>query len=128
MPTKGVALITTECEATGHPDDCAEPAPGTVENDSGSHNVTVKTSDGEFMVATKDVAVMNFPSHAHDYSAVEGCHEKQSHNLEPRESDLLSVTIAGSKVYPVSDDVQSDPKTGEQVNIKNTPGSLENTL
>lgn len=128
MATKGVALITSKCEATGHPSDCSEPASGTVKNDSGGHNVTVKTSDGEFMVATKDVAAMDFPSHAHDYSAVEGCHDNSSHNLDPKDGALLNITIAGSDVYPVDTDVQKDPKTGKKINITSTPGSLENKV
>jgi len=126
MVTKGVALITSKCEATGHPSDCSEPAPGEVKNNSGSHNVTVKTSDGVFMVATKSVAAMEFSSHAHDYSAIEGCHEKESHSLDPKDGKLLNITISGSKVYPVDTDVQKDPKTGEKINIVSTPGSLEN--
>jgi len=128
MVTKGVAVITSECEATGHPDDCSEPAPGEVKNDSGSHNVTIKTNDGVFMLATKNVAVMEFPSHAHDYSAVEGCHESESHSLDPKDSELLNITVAGSKVYPVDTDVQKDPKTGEKINIISTQGSLKNNL
>lgn len=126
MATKGVALITSECEATGHPNECSEPAPGTVNNDSGSHNVTVKTSDGEYMVATKSIAVMDFPSHAHDYSSLEGCHESESHKLDPRESSLLTIKIGGSKAYPVEDNVQTDPKTGEEINIISSKGSISN--
>jgi len=127
MPqSKGVALISSTCEATGHPSDCSEPAPGEVKNDSGSHNVTVKTKAGVFMLATKDIATMEFPSHSHDYSSEEGCHEDASHILDPKDEKLLNIKVAGSKVYPVDNDVQKDPKTGEQINITATPGSLEN--
>jgi hypothetical protein len=80
------------------------------------------------MVATKDVAAMDFPSHAHDYSVPEGCHDNASHNLDPKDGALLNITIAGSDVYPVDTDVQKDPKTGKKINITSTPGSLENKV
>jgi len=106
------------CEATGHPEDnCTEPVPGQVQKTS-THSVTVTSASGdEKQVATIDSAVMHFDSHSHDYSALEGCHQDESHDINPAPSKLSSFTINGSRMYVVKDNVTSDPITDEPVNI-----------
>ena len=106
------------CEATGHPkDNCTEPVPGQIQKES-THSVTVTSSDGTVkQVATIDSAVMHFDSHSHDFSVLEGCHENASHDIDPDPSKLSSLTINGSRMYIVKDNVTTDPKTGDPVNI-----------
>jgi len=107
-------------EALGHPDDCTEPAPGEVSQyQSETNNVTVTNANGDTqrLAARKD-ANLKFPSHSHDYSELEGCHDDASHTLLPPESKVSSsVTIDGSPVFVVGSAVETDPKTGGNVNI-----------
>jgi hypothetical protein len=80
--------------------------------------VTVTSASGdEKQVATIDSAVMHFDSHSHDFSALEGCHQDESHDIDPDPSKLSSLTINGSRMYIVKDNVTSDPITDEPVNI-----------
>jgi hypothetical protein len=106
------------CEATGHPEDnCTEPVPGQIQKTS-DHSVTVTNASGETkQIATLDSANMFFESHSHDYSLLEGCHQDESHTLDPDSGKLASITINGSPAYVVEDNVTSDPTTGEPVNI-----------
>lgn len=111
--TNTFALIGASCEALDHPTECTEPAPGTVEK-TASHSVTVNGTQ----IATIDTADMNFPSHAHDYTSSEGCHQDESHSLDPN-TGSTSVTVNGSPLYVVDDAVTTDPTSGGDVNIVN---------
>lgn len=107
-------------EALGHPSDCTEPAPGSVgQFNSETNSVTVTNANGDTkrLAARKD-ANLKFPSHAHDYSDLEGCHDDASHTLLPTTSkSSSSVTIDGSPVFIVESAVDTDPKSGGDVNI-----------
>lgn len=104
------------CEALGHPTECTEPAPGSVvEATAGS--VSITNASGQFQqVASVANADMNFPSHAHDYTAVEGCHQMGSHTLDP-DVTAPSLSINGSPIYIDGNAVGTDPTTGGDINI-----------
>lgn len=124
-------LSGTSCEATGHPSDCTEPVPGTVEG-SEPHSVTVNNANGdEKPVATLDFCTLHFDSHSHDYTDTEGCHQDESHDLTKSGGDFnsgnwsSSVSISpanepASPVLVVADDVATDPTTGSPVNTVDT--------
>lgn len=114
-----LVLIGANCEANGHPTECTEPAPGSVQQSS-SHGVTVNGTQ----VATIASADMNFSSHAHDHTTEEGCHDNQSHSLDPDAgADSSSVTVNGSPVYIVGDGVTTDPGSGGTVDIVDSGGN-----
>lgn len=118
-------------EATGHPNDCTEPVPGTVQG-SEPHSVTVKNAAGdEKPIATYNNATLHFDSHSHDYSADDGCHDNSSHDLTDDAGDFnksnwstsVSINPASGSDSPVlvkNDDVATDPKTGSPVNVTGT--------
>lgn len=111
-------VISASVEAYGHPVECQEPASGEVVS-TGSHGISVTTGGNTHEVATVASADISIPSHAHDYSSTEGCHDMQSHTLD--QDGEPSITINGSPVYIVSDDVATDPTTGGSVDITNNP-------
>lgn len=115
------ALIGSNVEAYGHPSDCEEPAGGSVVS-TGSVSVTVNGTE----IATKPTADINIPSHDHDYDSENGCHQSESHTLDPDDpgpglSD--SVTINGNKMYTVNTGVASDPTTGGDIDIIDAGGN-----
>lgn len=116
--TKLVTIDVTEqsVEANGHPTECTNPAPGTVDGDS---SVTVANASGDSSgIATIDNADMNIPTHSHDYSGDDGCHDNASHTLDPDVSNASSsITINGSPVYIVGTGVTTDPKSGDNVDL-----------
>lgn len=114
-----LALLDAECAAKGHPSDCEEPALGTVSQfQSESNNVTVTKGGQTKRLATRADANLDFPSHAHDYTEVEGCHDNASHKLLPPENRCSSsITIDGSPVFIVDAAVETDPKTNGDVDI-----------
>lgn len=112
-------LNDQSCEATGHPSECTEPAPGSVQGTS--HNVTVNDANGnEKPIATR-ASTLHFDSHAHDHTSTEGCHDNQSHDLTGADLDdtnlSSSININGEPVLIVADGVATDPGTGSPVNI-----------
>jgi hypothetical protein len=108
------------CEATGHPSECTEPVPGPI-NKTDTHNVNITTaSNVTKQIATIQSSEMFFPKHDHDYGGGDGCHDEESHTLDPeipKTASSGSITINQSPVYIVEDDVTKDPKTDEKVNI-----------
>jgi len=116
-----LVTLSADCEANGHPSECTEPAPGKVEQES-SHNVTVSNASGEVkQLATVASANMNFPTHAHGIDEDGNCGDDASHTLDPVPVGLSSsVTINGSAVYLQKLGVQSDPKTGDNIDIINS--------
>lgn len=115
-----LALIDADCTAEGHPSDCTEPAPGTVEG-SPTYNITVTVGAQTGSVASVAEADLVFPSHSHDYSVEQGCHDDASHTIDG--SGSTSLTINGSPVYVLDDAVASDPKTNGDVDIVQNPFS-----
>lgn len=113
--------LSADCEGKGHPSDCTEPAPGKVEQQS-AHGVSVTNAGGETkQLATVASADMNFPTHAHDIDKDGNCGDDASHTLDPTSSGLSSsVTINGSPIYLQKSGVQSDPKTGDDIDIINS--------
>lgn len=116
-------------EALGHPSECTEPAPGKVTT-SASHSVTVTNADGETkgLVIESDGPAFDVPSHAHDHTDAEGCHQNESHNITALDSSKFSssLTINGSKVMVVNDAYATDPTTGGNVNVVGT--GINNSL
>lgn len=115
--------ITKETvEAYGHPDECTEPATGTVSQyQSETNNVTVTNSAGQSSrLATRADARLQIPSHSHDYDSIDGCHNSAEHTLLPdSDKDSQSVTINGSPVFFDGNEVTSDPKSNGNVSVTN---------
>ena len=105
------------CEAKGHPSSCTEPAPGSVSQyQSKTNSVTVTNANGDSSrLACEADANLSFPSHAHDYDAVNGCHENSDHTVIP-EKKSSSVTINGSPVFIAGSGIATDPGTGGNIN------------
>lgn len=111
--------IDADCEAFGHPTECTEPATGTVVKTS-DHSLTVtNAAQVTKQVATIDSADINFPSHSHDYDTMNGCHDDQSHTLDPDNPSEVAenITLNGSPLYLSNDGVATDPVTGGDVDI-----------
>ena len=118
------AVIDASCEANGHPTSCTEPAPGTVTNTT-NHNVTITAAGTTREIATIDSADMYFSSHAHKYSDTDDdgdkeCHQNQSHSIDP-DTGNPNITIDGSPIYLVENNVTTDPGSGGPVDITNNP-------
>lgn len=119
------ATLTADCEAKGHPSICTEPAPGKVEEEA-SHSVTVTNAGGESkQLATVASANMVIPNHGHDVGFNDDgspfCTDFTEHSIDPASQGLSSsVTVNGSPIYLQKSGVQSDPKTGDDVDILNT--------
>lgn len=113
------AVIDASTEAFGHPTQCTEPAPGSVEKTTG-HEITVTVNGSTKEIASIDSAEINIPPHAHDYSVLLGCHASQSHSIDP-DTGEPSITINGSPIYLVENNVTSDPGSGGNVNIVDNP-------
>lgn len=113
------------CEALNHPTECTEPAPGQIQQ-TAAHGVTITNESGDSQqIATIASADMHFDSHAHDYSSLQGCHDNQSHDIDP-DNGSSSITINGSPVYLVKDGVTTDPGSGGDVNI--TQAGINNSV
>lgn len=115
-----VATINASAEAHGHPSNCTEPANGSVQADSDS-SVHVNGTD----VASVGAASINFSSHSHDHSSEDGCHNNQSHSIDP-DTVATSVSINDSPVYLVGSGVGTDPGSGGNVDI--TDGGANETV
>lgn len=115
-----LVLIGAGLEANGHPTECQEPAPGSVVQSS-AHSVTINGTQ----VATEASADMDFPSHAHDHSTLEGCHQNESHTLDPTTTSS-SVTVNGSPVY-ITGSIGTDPTTGGSIDTTNSGGNTSVT-
>ena len=106
--------------AYGHPSDCSEPAPGSVSQyQSETNSVTVNNANGvEERFATLADANLKIPSHAHDYSDLEGCHDNADHTILPDSSKVSSsLNINGSPIFLEGPAVTTDPKSGGDVEI-----------
>jgi hypothetical protein len=118
----GIVTIDTStensCEATGHPSECTEPVPGQIQKASES-SLTVTNSSGETQqVATVETAVMHFDSHAHSYNSTDDvCEDTATHDVKADSSAFKSITLNGSAIYLVEDDVATDPKSGGPINV-----------
>jgi hypothetical protein len=113
------ALIGASIEASGHPSECQEPVPGSVVS-TDSHSVSVTVGGSTREIATTASADLSLPPHAHDYTDDEGCHQNESHTLDPSVTSS-SITINGSPIYFVEDDVATDPTTGGSIDITSNP-------
>lgn len=113
--SENVALLGAPCEADGHPSQCTEPAPGTVEETDAS-----LLSVGGVDVASHGTAVMHFPGHSHDYNEEDGCIAVQSHDLTPDQDALL--TVNGEPVMCVGDSA-ADPGSGGTAEITDHGGN-----
>lgn len=116
-----LVTIDATCEAEGHPTDCTEVVSGTVQ-ETAVASLTINNASGtESAVATTETADMHFDSHAHDHSLEQGCHQNESHDVDPTttSSSITLNTAAGvsSAVYIVGDAVGTDPTSGGNINI-----------
>lgn len=114
MTSETPTTIGASCEATGHPTECTEPAPGTVENTDNTSILTVNGSD----IATRDDRMV-FGSHAHEYTPPlgPGCTDFQSHSLQTDQIHPLS--IDGTSVM-CRDDTTTDPGSGGTASVETT--------
>jgi hypothetical protein len=110
-----VVLVGADCDTYGHPTNCQEPAPGSV-NSTSSSNVTLNGADVYF----HSRADMFFPSHAHDYSSDKGCHQYSSHSIDP--DDTHNLTLNGSPIVIESDE-GTDPVSGDRAVFRNSGGN-----
>lgn len=120
-----LTLIDADAEANGHPTECTEPAPGSVEQTT-SHGITVTVGGKTKEFATVADSDINFSSHSHDYDETDGCHQNSSHSLDP-DTTATNITINGSPLYTVDAAVTTDPITGGDVNITANPITTEIT-
>lgn len=112
-------ITEQSCEATGHPTECQEPAPGTVQNSD--NGITVNAADGsESSLATR-ASTLHFDSHSHAYTTDLGCHSNSAHDLtgsDFNDANLSQgITVNNEPVLLVASDVATDPGTGSPVNI-----------
>lgn len=119
-----LAVIDAAVDAFGHPSSCSEPVGGSVES-TASHGVTVTVGGITRELATIASADISLPSHAHEYTDVDGdgakeCTSFQSHTIDPSTASS-SLTINGSPVYVVADGVATDPTTNGSIDITNNP-------
>lgn len=122
-----LVTVGAVCEADGHPSQCEEPVIGEVVQTS-SNNISNTTASGETaQIATVDTADIVFDSHSHNYSSLLGCHDNQSHTLDPESSTLPNITVNGSQMYVVNNPVATDPGSGGDVTITD-PGSINNMV
>ena len=120
-----IVTIDASVEAYGHPDECSEPAEGSVVKESDS-SLTVTNSNNETkQVASVNTADINVPSHAHSYNSLLGCHDNSSHTLDPEEN-YTSLSYNGSPLYITGDNVATDPQSGGRIAITNT--GISNSL
>jgi len=110
-----ITLIGSDVDAFGHPSECTEPAPGTVDTVNGS-DVNVNGTD----VYTTKSADMVIPSHDHSFAPLPGCHDSQEHAIDPTETH--NVTVNGETMY-IESDTGIDPGTDESVEFVNTGGN-----
>jgi hypothetical protein len=110
-----IVLVGANCEAYGHPTQCSEPANGSVSSSSSS-NVTLNGEDVYF----HSRADMSFSSHAHDYSVNLGCHNNQSHSIDPE--DTHNLTLNGSPIVIESDE-GTDPGSGGRAIFTDSGGN-----
>lgn len=110
------------CEATGHPTNCTEPVPGTIQGSG--HSVTVNNANGEEKPIATRASTLHFDTHSHDYSSELGCHANQSHDLtgtDFNDANLSSsLNINGEPVIVLADDVSTDPGSNGPVNMTGT--------
>lgn len=120
-----IVTIGAPVEAYGHPDECSEPAEGSVIKEADS-SLTVTNSNNETkQVASVNTADIDIPSHAHSYSEKRGCHNSSSHTLDPEEK-YTSLSYNGSPLYIVGDNVATDPQSDGRIAITNT--GINNSL
>lgn len=108
-----------DVEAFDHPDECTEPAAGNavMEVTEGGESKESSVKINGVSVVTKNVGVLFFPEHAHDYDSENGCHDEQSHLIEPPSDG--SVTVNGSSIM-VGSDTTTDPVSGGNVTVSTT--------
>lgn len=113
-----IVTLSASVEAFGHPTECTEPAPGSVVQEALS-SLTITNSSGQSkQVASINTANIDIPSHCHTYSSTDGCTNCYAHSIDPRTADASSsLTLNGSPIYIVGNNVQDDPGTGNAVDI-----------
>lgn len=124
MSTDRLVLEGAPAKAYGHPTECTEPAPGSVQGTSGQ-SVSVNGTP----IATVATADINFNSHAHAYEdtnddgIADTCTNFQSHSIDPS-TVSQSVTVNGSPAY-IDDNAPeaTDPGSGGDVEITGTGGN-----
>lgn len=115
MPTDTLALVSGSCDATGHPTQCQEPAPGSIQDADAKTPITV---DGTPLADHGDR--LHFDSHAHAYSSMKGCYDMQSHDLVPDQTP--PITVDGRPVMRVGDHT-TDPGSGGTAEIVGSGGN-----
>lgn len=115
--------VGATCEAEGHPSECTPVVSGAVQQTAGA-SLSINNANGVTAnLATTETAYMHFDSHSHDYSAELGCHQNESHDVDPTttSSSLTLNTASGvtAELYIVGDGVGTDPTSGGNINITN---------
>lgn len=116
-----LVTIGASCEAEGHPSECTAVVSGAVQSTSEA-SMSVSNADGsESDLATIETADIHFDSHAHDHTSEEGCHQNESHDIDPSttSTSLTLNTSSGtdSAIYVTGSGVATDPTSGGDVNI-----------
>lgn len=111
-----IVLLGAQCESTGHPSLCTEPASGTVTENNTSTSVSINGT-----VVANHGDSMNFPSHGHNVAGDPlQCVDYQTHNLTP--SQTGGMKINGKRVMQ-NGDTQTDPGSGGTATIIESGGN-----
>ncbi len=109
------ALNQAPAEAFGHPNECTEPADGTLVDD-------IPIQYNNTSLASKSTAILDFPSHGHDTTELGDCTQYETHEITV-ENASPSVSYNGSPLVVVETNVATDPTTGGDVDIVNSGGN-----
>lgn len=111
-----IAVIGATANAYGHPTECEEPASGEIVS-TASHGISVTVNGNTHDVATVGSADVSVTSHAHSHSSEDGCGDYQSHSVSP--DGEPSITINGSALCEVGNNIATDPSTGGDIDATN---------
>ncbi len=120
-----IVTIDASVEAYGHPDECAEPADGSVVKEADSSLTVTNSSNETKQVASVNTANISIPSHAHSYNSLLGCHNNESHTLDPETTDT-SLSYNGSSLYVMGDNITTDPTSDGRIAI--TDSGINNSI
>jgi len=108
-------LLGDPVDAFGHPDQCSEPAPGTVQADPDPVPIRINGTH----LATRATTVCHFDPHAH--SIINGvCADDQSHDVTTDQQH--PITVNGSSIV-LDEDTTTDPGSDGTVSFPASAGT-----
>lgn len=109
MNISEIAVDNDSCEASGHPSECTEPAPGNVDVETPT-NIRINGTE----IGVKEFSSMFFPSHGHDTDEDNDCTDFQEHNIQIEENRNIKVN---GEIIMVRGDTGTDPGSDGEVVI-----------